>query len=68
MLDRLFKLKEHNTDVKTEVLAGITSFIAMAYIIFVNPSILKSANMDFNSVLMATCIGAAVGCFLTATH
>ena len=66
MLDRLFKLKEHNTDVKTEVLAGITSFIAMAYIIFVNPSILKSANMDFNSVLMATCIGAAVGCFLTA--
>ena len=66
MLDRLFKLKEHNTDVKTEVLAGITSFIAMAYIIFVNPSILKSANMDSNSVLMATCIGAAVGCFLTA--
>lgn len=66
MLDRLFKLKEHNTDVKTEVLAGITSFIAMAYIIFVNPSILASAKMDFNSVLMATCIGAAVGCFLTA--
>lgn len=66
MLDRLFKLREHNTDVKTEVLAGITSFIAMAYIIFVNPSILSAAKMDFNSVLMATCIGAALGCFLTA--
>ncbi|MDR3428360.1 MULTISPECIES: NCS2 family permease [Silvimonas] len=61
MLEAFFKLKEHGTDVRTEVLAGFTTFLTMAYIIFVNPSILSMTGMDFNAVFVATCIAAAVG-------
>ncbi|HOB22851.1 MAG TPA: NCS2 family permease, partial [Bacillota bacterium] len=46
MMEQFFKLKEHGTNVKTELLAGATTFITMAYIIFVNPSILASTGMD----------------------
>lgn len=46
MLEKLFKLKEHNTDVKTEIIAGITTFMTMAYILAVNPNILSAAGMD----------------------
>ncbi|AJQ28317.1 MULTISPECIES: NCS2 family permease [Pelosinus] len=60
MLERLFKLSERNTNVQTEVMAGITTFMTMAYILFVNPSILGSAGMDKNAVLLATAIGSAV--------
>ena len=66
MLEKLFKLKEHNTTVKTEIIAGITTFFAMAYIIFVNPNFLSQAGMDFNAVMMATCLAAALGTLLTA--
>ncbi len=66
MLEKLFKLKAHNTTVKTEVVAGITTFFAMAYIIFVNPGFLSEAGMDFNAVMMATCLAAALGTILTA--
>ena len=66
MLEKLFKLKEHNTTVKTEIIAGITTFFAMAYIIFVNPNFLSQAGMDFNAVMMATCLAAALGTILTA--
>ena len=66
MLEKLFKLKEHNTTVKTEIVAGITTFFAMAYIIFVNPNFLSQAGMDFNAVMMATCLAAALGTLLTA--
>lgn len=66
MLEKLFKLKEHNTTVKTEIIAGITTFFAMAYIIFVNPSFLSQAGMDYNAVMMATCLAAALGTLLTA--
>lgn len=66
MLDKLFKLKEHNTTVRTEVIAGITTFFAMAYIIFVNPGFLSETGMDFNAVMMATCLSAALGTLLTA--
>jgi AGZA family xanthine/uracil permease-like MFS transporter len=59
MLERLFKLNERNTNVQTEVMAGITTFMTMAYILFVNPSILGSAGMDKNAVLLATAIGSA---------
>lgn len=59
MLERLFKLSERNTNVQTEVMAGITTFMTMAYILFVNPSILGSAGMDKNAVLLATAIGSA---------
>ena len=66
MLEKLFKLKAHNTTVKTEIIAGVTTFFAMAYIIFVNPGFLSEAGMDFNAVMMATCLAAALGTILTA--
>lgn len=61
ILERLFKLKENNTDVKTEVLAGITTFMTMAYIIFVNPSILSDAGMPYNGVFIATIVASILG-------
>lgn len=60
-LEKIFKLQENNTDVRTEVLAGFTTFMTMAYIIFVNPSILSDAGMPFNGVFIATIAGAIVG-------
>ena len=61
MLDKLFKLKEKGTNVKTEVIAGITTFMTMAYILAVNPSILGDAGMDPTAVLLATAIASFVG-------
>jgi len=69
MLERLFKLSENRTTVRTELIAGATTFMTMAYIVIVNPQTLASpvgANMDFNAVMAATCIGAAVGTLLMA--
>jgi len=60
MLDRFFKLSERKTTVQTEVMAGITTFMTMAYILFVNPSILGAAGMDKNAVLLATAIGSGL--------
>ena len=54
MFEKLFKLKEHNTDVKTEILAGITVFMTMAYILAVNPNILSATGMNSNGVFIAT--------------
>ncbi|OXX70510.1 NCS2 family permease [Vibrio sp. V03_P4A6T147] len=64
MLERLFKLSEYGTNVRTEVIAGITTFLTMAYIIFVNPAILADAGMDRGAVFVATCLAAAIGCFI----
>ncbi|WP_108444496.1 NCS2 family permease [Halomonas denitrificans] len=64
LIDNHFKLAEHRTDVKTEVIAGITTFLTMAYIIFVNPSILSQTGMDYGAVFVATCLAAAVGCLI----
>ena len=61
MLERIFKLKEKGTNVKTEVVAGITTFMTMAYILAVNPSILSEAGMDANAVLIATCLASFIG-------
>lgn len=61
MLDGFFKLKEHGTNVRTEVVAGITTFLTMAYIIFVNPQILATTGMDQSAVFVATCLAAALG-------
>ena len=66
MLEQIFKLSENKTNVRTEVVAGITTFLTMAYIIFVNPDILKAAGMPFGAVFAATCVAAAIGCFLMA--
>lgn len=61
MLEKWFKLKENNTNVKTEIVAGITTFMTMAYILAVNPSILSASGMDSNAILMATALAAFVG-------
>lgn len=65
MVEKIFKLKEHNTDVKTEVIAGITTFIAMAYILVVNPNILGTV-MNPNGVFLATAISSAIATFIMA--
>jgi len=64
MLEKIFKLKKFNSDPKTEVLAGITTYLTMAYIIFVNPAMLADAGMDKGAVFVATCLAAAAGCFI----
>ena len=56
LLDRTFKLNEHGTSVKTEILAGVTTFLTMAYILFVNPTILSSTGMPKDAVFVATCV------------
>ncbi len=61
MIERLFKLKENNTDIKTEVIGGITTFMTMAYILAVNPSMLSAAGMDATAVLIATCLASFIG-------
>lgn len=66
MLEKLFKLKDNHTTVRTEVLGGITTFMTMAYILAVNPSILSAAGMDANAVLMATALSAFVGTMVMA--
>ncbi len=60
-LSRYFDLQRNNTNIKTEVVAGLTTFLAMAYITVVNPAILSDAGMDFGAVFVATCIAAAFG-------
>ncbi|MBO3276794.1 NCS2 family permease [Pseudomonas schmalbachii] len=61
MLEKLFQLQAHNTNVRTEILAGVTTFLTMAYILFVNPSILGATGMDKGAVFVATCLAAAIG-------
>ena len=66
MLEKLFKLSENHTDTKTEVLAGITTFMTMAYILAVNPSIMAATGMDSGAVFTATALAAFVGTLLMA--
>ncbi|RDJ00689.1 NCS2 family permease [Dyella solisilvae] len=66
MLQRLFKLKEHETTVRTEVIAGLTTFLTMSYIVFVNPDILSTTGMDRHAVFTATCLAAAIGSLIMA--
>ena len=62
MLEKLFKLSENHTDVKTEILAGITTFMTMAYILAVNPSILSATGMDQGALFTATALISLVHC------
>jgi adenine/guanine/hypoxanthine permease len=68
VLNDLFKLQENRTDVRTEVMAGVTTFLTMAYIIFVNPSILEIAGMDKGAVFVATCLAAALSCLIMGLY
>ncbi|WP_425055620.1 NCS2 family permease [Pseudomonas abyssi] len=61
MLEKLFKLREHGSNVRTEVLAGVTTFLTMAYIIFVNPMMMADAGIDPGAAFVATCLAAAIG-------
>ena len=61
MLEKLFKLRENGSNVRTEVLAGVTTFLTMAYIIFVNPMMMADAGIDPGAAFVATCLAAAIG-------
>lgn len=65
-MEKLFKLKEHNTTVKTEVMAGITTFLTMAYILAVNPNMLNASGMDSGAVFTATALASALATFIMA--
>ena len=65
-MDKFFKISERGSTVRAEIVGGLTTFFAMAYIIFVNPNMLSATGMDSNGVMLATCVSAAIGCFLTA--
>ncbi len=64
MLQRLFKLRENSTNLRTEVVAGLTTFMTLSYIIFVQPTVLSACGMDFGAVLVATCLSSALATFL----
>ena len=66
MFEKYFKLKENGTDVRTEVIAGITTFMTMVYILAVNPSILEASGMDRGSIITATAVASAIACFCMA--
>ena len=64
--ERQFKLKEHNTDARTEILAGITTFMTMAYILIVNPSMLAETGMDWGGVFTATAVSSIIATLIMA--
>ncbi len=67
-IERYFGINGDNTTIKTEIVAGITTFLTMAYIIFVNPNVLADAGMDKGAVFVATCVAAAIGCFIMGIY
>jgi len=68
MFEKYFKFKKNKTDLKTEIIAGVTTFLTMAYIIFLNPVILKDGGFDFGGVYTATILAAAIACFIMAFY
>src|SRR5919206_1730668 len=68
MLERVFELSRNGTSVRTEVLAGLTTFLTMAYIMFVNPTILADTGMDKGAVFVATCVASAIGTLVMALY
>ena len=67
-IEKYFGINGENTTIKTEILAGVTTFLTMAYIIFVNPNVLADAGMDKGAVFVATCLAAAIGCFIMGLY
>ena len=63
-LNDFFKLDLNNTDIKSEIIAGFTTFLTMAYIIFVNPQIMEASGMDKGAIFVGTCLAAAIACFV----
>ena len=66
-MEKFFRLKENGTDVRTEITAGVTTFLAMVYILAVNPNILSAAGMNSASVFTATAVSAAIGTLISRT-
>ncbi|CAM4152106.1 NCS2 family permease [Pseudoalteromonas byunsanensis] len=64
MLERLFNIRQQGSSVRTEIIAGLTTFVTMVYIIFVNPPMLAEAGIDLGAAFVATCVAAAIGCFI----
>lgn len=67
-IEQFFHLKELNTDIRTEIIAGLTTFMAMAYIIFVNPAMISQTGMDFGAAMMATCISAGLATIMMGLY
>ena len=67
-MEKFFKLKENNTDAKTEFIAGLTTFMTMAYILIVNPSILSAAGMDQGAVFTATALSAVIATLIMGLY
>ena len=67
-LDKFFELRARKSNIKTELLAGVTTFLTLVYIVFVNPTILAEAGMNHNAVFVATCLAAAFGCFMMGLY
>jgi len=59
LLERIFKLSAHKTNVKTELMAGLTTFVTMSYIMFLNPNIMSKTGMPFDGLFLATCLGGS---------
>ena len=68
LLERLFKLSQHNTSIKTELMAGLTTFVTMSYIMFLNPVIMSNTGMPFDGLFLATCLGAAIATILMGMY
>lgn len=68
MISRFFRFEEHGTNIRTEIVAGITTFMAMAYIIVVQPAVLSQGGMDFGAVMVATCLASAIATFLMGIY
>ena len=68
MLEKIFNLKANNTSIKKEFLAGITTFITMSYIIFVNPQMMAQSGMDYGASFVGTCIAASLACFFMGIY
>ncbi len=68
LLERLFKLSAHNTTPRTEMMAGLTTFVTMSYIMFLNPIIMSKTGMPFDGLFLATCIGAAIATILMGLY
>ena len=68
LISEYFKFKENKTDIKTEIIAGITTFMTMAYIIFVQPSVLSQGGMDFGAVMVATCLSSAIATLIMGLY
>jgi len=68
LFERLFKLTKHNTNIKTELIAGLTTFVTMSYIMFLNPLIMSKTGMPFDGLFLATCLGAAIATILMGLY